>query len=254
MLPSNWNGITVEQYNEINEAPTAKEGLLSFMVFALAVLLDKEIEEVEELTPQEIAEEFKKIRFILKEPEPEKGFNKIGEFTLKPFNKLTFGEAIDGFEILKREENVIEKMAALMFRKTALDQFGNIIFEGRNYDFNERIDFFQTVSVGKACLALHEFKEGNRMIRERYNELFDEPETEEEDEEDEEETEDFEDIERESISTARQKAIEEARKKHGWLMVALDLAKGDATKLEDVFKMSFGYVLNIISIQHETKQ
>lgn len=256
MLPSNWKGVTVAQYNEIKEAPEAKEGLLSFMVWALAVLKDQEVEEVESLTPSEIAEQFEKIKFILTEPKPRETVTKIklGEnvLTLKPMQSISFGEAIDAYEILKNDEGQVEKMAALFYRKTALDEFGNVVFEGRNYNYEEREELFKEVNVNDASTALYLFKELNRAIREKYAELFEEPEPEETD--DDEDDDEEEETERETVQAARQRAIQEARKKHGWLITALSLTNKDYTKLNDVLKMNFGYVLNILAIEHETKE
>lgn len=254
-LPSNWNEITLEQYNEIKDAPERNAGVFSLGAWVLAVLLDEEVEEIEDrLTAVEIAQAFSRIRWILSEPKgklkEEIILNGIS-LKLKPVNKCTFGEAIDVFSSLEKDR-AIEKVAAIFFRRWKLDEWGRVAYEPRGYDLEERIEQMQSVYVGEVCEILNEFKKYNKQIRENYSELFNDPEEDEEREPWEEEEEETE-TEREGYEEQKEKAKREAQKKHGWYLIALRLANNDATKLEDVFRLPFSYVMNILAIEHETR-
>ena len=256
MLPSNWNEITVEQYNEIKEAPERQAGLFSLAPWIIAVLLDKEIEEIEdEWDAVEIAKEFQKVKWILEDPsgrlEEEIELNGIS-YRLKPPKKCTFGEAIDVFNIMDQEK-AIEKTAALFYRRWKLNEWGQIEYEPRGYDLEQRAEIFEALPVGKICEVLNEFKRYNKTIRENYSALFDDAEDEPEEREPWEEEEETEQKEREGFNAKREKQRQEAIKKHGWFLIALDLVKGDATRINEAFKMPFSYVINILSIKHETK-
>lgn len=257
MLPSNWDGITIEQYNEIKEAPERNAGLFSLGAWVIAVLLDKEIEEIEdELSAFEIAKLFRELKWILEEPRgklrEQIEVNGV-EYKLKPINLTTFGEAIDVFSFLEGER-AIEKTAALFYRRWKVDEWGRVVFEPRGYDIEERAENMQALPVGWLCEALNTFKAYNKKIRENYAELFEEPEENEEEEREPWEEEEEETKEREGFEEAKEKARREAQKKHGWFLIALKLAGGDATKLDEVFKLPFAYVMNILAIEHETKQ
>ncbi len=254
-LPKSWDSVTLEQYNEINEAPEKNAGLFSLGAWVLSVLLDCETEEIEEsLTAVELAQKFKQVKWVLDEPrgrlKEEIQLDGIS-YKLKPFKKTTFGEAIDAFKILEGER-VIEKMAALFYRRWKLNEWGHFEYETRGYSEEQRAELFEGFNVGEVCEVVNAFKAFNSGIRERYAELFEEPEPEEEDDREpwhEEEDE----PERETIEDKREKARAEARKKNGWMLLALDLAGNDPTRLDAVFKLPFAYVINILAIRHETK-
>jgi hypothetical protein len=257
MLPSNWDGVTIEQYNEIKEAPERNTGLFSLGAWIIAVLLDKEVEEIEdELSAFEIAKLFRELKWILGEPRgkllEEVELDGIS-YKLKPISKTTYGEAIDVFSLLEKE-GAIEKTAAIFYRRWVVNEWGRVVFEPRGYDLKEREEKLKSFPVGSLCEVLNSFKEYNKKIRENYAELFEEPEEEEGEEREPWEEEEEETKEREGFEDAKEKARREAQKKHGWFLIALKLAGGDATKLEEVFKLPFAYVMNILAIEHETKQ
>ena len=254
-LPNSWNEITVAQYNEIKDSPEKSGGIFSLSAWILAVLLDKEIEEIEdEFSAVEIAEKFKEIKWIFSEPKGKlkQEINLNGSILkLKPINKVTFGEAIDIFELIDKEQ-AIEKTAAIFYRRWRLNDWGNIEFEPRGYNLQERVDQMQDLNVGEICEVLNEFKKFNQTIRENYAEMFEDTD-EEEDEEREPWEEEEEEAGRESYEEKKEQAKKEAQKKHGWFLIALKMANNDPTKLDDVFRLSFAYVMNILAIEFETR-
>lgn len=256
-LPSNWNEITLEQYNEIKDAPERNAGVFSLGAWVLAVLLDEEVEEIEDkFTAVEIAQAFNRVKWILSEPKgklkEEINLNGIS-LKLKPVNKCTFGEAIDTFSAMAKDQ-VIERVASIYFRRWKVDEWEQIVYEPRGYDLEERIEQMQSLYVGEICEVINEFKKYNSTIRENYSELFDDNEDDEEEREPwEEDDEENDETERESYEEKKEKARKEAQKKHGWHLIALKLVNNDATRINDAYKLPFSYVMNILAIEHETR-
>lgn len=257
-LPKNWNNISIDQFAEINEAPERHCGLFSLGAWVLSVLLDCETEELEDnMSAVELAQKFQEIKWVLEEPKgkllPEIVIDEVS-YKLKPFILLSFGEAIDAFSILERESKY-EDMAALLYRKWMLNEWGHVIFEPRGYNEKERAEWFKSFSVGEICEVVNTFKAFNSDLRSRYSELFDDPDPDDKDEDFEpwQESDEEDEEERETMESKREKARAEARKKNGWFLLALDFAGNDPVKLEEVFKLPFAYVINILAIKHEIK-
>lgn len=245
-LPQSWNDITVAQYRELREANASEfSGLVGMMAEVLAILTETEPGDIlSAYRPRKIREFYAKVEFIHRPPNP-KLRHEIGEYRYKGTTGLTLGEYID--LLSWNESSKGEYFAALLYRKTRQGSWGETEMEPRVYDLEERAREFDDMTISQVWGCVNDFRAFNERLREAFKDIFPMPDA------DEEEPEEESKAERRTISSMRDQAREEARKRHQWQKLVHDLCDGDITKRTEVLKTPVIYVFNVLGMQHDLK-
>ena len=243
-LPHSWKDITVEGFKELKSIDTAELGFFGAQLERFCILagIDSDDDRIEDIPISVLNKYIAKPQFLNLEPSLQVR-NKVSEFTLMPFTKLTLGAYID---IDKWLENPIEnfnKIIAVLYRRTRENEWGEIEYEPYRYDINKRAELFEYIYIEDVYAAYIEFVKFRNNIIERYKFLFD---TDEEGELTEEESEG---LEQEYINDLNEylKKLEE-KKKFAWQDLAYKLAGEDITKMRDVLELPVIMVFNTLAM------
>lgn len=247
-LPENWSQVSLETYLEIRRISGEDfKGVTSLMVEVLSIVSGEDSEVIADMKVKEIKKLYDKVAFVQEQPRIRvcKEITVAGQkFRFKGMG-LTLGEYID---LVGWNEGEIKAdlMAAALYRKTKKGRWGETVWEPRDYDLRERADLFLDLPVSQVWGVVNEFREFNVMIREKYGDLFPEPETEEPEEAEA-------GVKRRTIGSQHNEAKERARKLHQWQKLVHDLCGGDITKRLEVLRTPVIYVFNIMGMNHDLK-
>lgn len=248
-LPKSWSDITVELYAELQQVRAENfKGVTGMMVEVLSILSGEDVEVIEEMPTRRIKKLYDSVAFIQSPPRvrPAREFDLNGLQLRYKGMGLTLGEYID---LVGWNTGIVqaEYIAATLYRRVRLGDWGEDLFEPRVYDLEERATAFAAMPVSKVWGCVNDFRDFNTMIREKYGELFpsEEPEEDEGDEPKEN---------RRTIGSQANEAKERARKLHQWQKLVHDLCGGDITKRSEVLKTPVIYVFNTMGMTHDLKE
>lgn len=251
-LPKKWSDISLETYLEIRAINAAEfQGMSRMMVETLSILSGESVEEIDELEVKQIKKLYESVRFVNDTPRA-KVQNSIeleGESLFYKGMGLTLGEYIDllGWNSGEIKADLI---AALLYRRTRINEWGEVEFQPRNYNVSERAEKIRGLSVAHVWGCVNAFRDFNTMIREKYGDLFPEPEQGEiEGEEEEKKV-----SKRRTIGEQKHEAKEKALQTHQWIKFVDDLCGGDITKRDEVLRTPVIYVFNIMGMKHDLKE
>lgn len=214
--------------------------MFNYQIDVLCTLLDLYPEDFDDITLEELEELLLEVKFI--RDEPNKFYkNTIGEFKLKPFNKITLGEFISLEAYFS--DNYIEKLlniVAILYRRVRVNEWGDEILEPYNYHSNDRLDWFLDFPITDVYGLLPEYIKFREGIMEQYKNLM---------------TESYEDdFELDSNMDAEDlKAVEEEKKqqKWGWEQLIWSLCNEDLTKFNAVCELPLILVFNFLGMKKE---
>jgi hypothetical protein len=195
---------------------------------------------LDHLAIEELDELLIEVKFI--RDEPPKNYNKkIGNFTLKPFNKITLGEFISLEAYFS--DNYIEKLLniiAILYRRVRVNEWGDEILEPYNFNSNDRLDWFLDFPITEVYGLLPEYIKFRDGIIEQYKNLM---------------TESYEDdFEIDSNMDAEDlKTVEEEKKQKKWAWESLiwHLCNEDLTKFNAVCELPLILVFNFLGMKKE---
>jgi len=234
-LPSSWDDILVDQYIELrgldNELP-----YFDLMLETISIVTDTDIDELEELSFNELVAIEKKLVWLTSEPS-KNVTQTIDKYHYKGLDNLTLGEFIDLNHYFS--ENFVEELptiAAILYRQTKLNEWNETIIEPYEYDPRNRRDLFMEVGIVQIYGIITSFLEYKSNFEETYANLF-KPDLSDEDTDglDEE--------------TKRDIAEEERLDKFSWERLIYSLTDGDITKTDKVLNLSVVYVFNVLSMK-----
>lgn len=241
-LPTNWDEVLLDQFILIKsidpEAPfyTRQHEIL-------AILTDTTVDDPlwDDLDITALTAHIKSLNWICQEPSTNL-VNTIGDLRVIQIDKLTLGEWIDLEHYFQDYYANLATIAAILYRKTRVDEWGNTIWQSHaSYPISERANGFMEEPVTKFYPLIKYYLDFKTMIMETYIELFS-PQV-ELDEGDY--VPDEEDIEQEKI--------EAINNKWSWETVLHTLSGGDITKYDALTSMPLIFILNQLSFRREMK-
>jgi hypothetical protein len=129
---SSWKQITINQYSDVTSLVASEySSLLEFKCHYLSILYDCEIEDIENLTVDELTD-VSNLPFLSKLPTEVN--SKVYDFELIPFNKLTLGQFID----LENFITDVSKVSAIIYHRPN---------EQYNYDIKARANIMNDLSM-----------------------------------------------------------------------------------------------------------
>lgn len=252
-FPRNWNDINVYQYQEIRLAKNKySSGDLTSSELVLEVLSI-----LEDTTPDDEKyyaldyddfEEIKKhLGWVFNEPVAK--VPSIHGFTSKDMNKLTVGEFIDVEHFVEQglDEN-LHIIGAILFKKTKIDEWDNLIEEPYIYDIYVRGEQVLDWTITDTLYVIDQYLTFKKSFMESYGNLFNEDLNESEDTQDTSEL-----TGRDKILAKKEELEEKAKSKWSWENLLWNLCGEDITKMEAVFQTSLILTFNIMSMKHVTK-
>jgi hypothetical protein len=193
----------------------------------------------DDVDTSELSDIMKSLKWV--STEPTTNFSKsIGDYKCIDINTIAFGEFID-IDYLFSEDYLgnLNKICSILYRKTKLDEWGNIIYEPYGkYDLDLRKNEFDELPIISVYGIIKLYRDFKINIESAYENIF-EPNFDDLDDEEEEEI--YDDEEREAIKD------DEVLKHWGWENVIYKLADGDVTKYDDITALPLVFVLNQLS-------
>jgi hypothetical protein len=236
-LPKQWSDVTVEQFIEIAKIDKSL-GPWHYNSEVLYILTGEDIDDIDIDECTQIVSKFK---WALSQPST-KYKHELLEMQIKPLTKLCLYEYID-LDYFFTENYVynIDKICAILFRKSKVNEWGEVILEPYEYDLNTRADLFLDLPITDVYGLINEFLKFRDNFLKVYSNLFGEGETE---------------------LTAEQKAEltpdelkeEEDNKKNSkwsWERMIYGLTNSDITKSEAVGALPLTYVFNMLGMKKE---
>lgn len=238
-LPKTWNQITIETFIELRTL-SDEDGVFNYQIDVLCTLLDCYPEDFDDITLDELEELLLEVKFI--RDEPYKIYKSvIGNFKLKPLNKITLGEFISLEAYFS--ENYIEKLPniiAILYRRFRVNEWGDEVLESYNYHSSDRLDWFLDFPITDVYGLLPEYVKFREGIIDQYKNLM---------------TESYEDdFEIDSEMDAEEiKAVEEEKKqkKWAWEQLIWALCNEDLTKFNAVCELPLILVFNFLGMKKE---
>lgn len=225
-----WNEVTVQQFIEIKGVEKDPLASIDRDLHIFSILLDKDIEELEEMDYGMLKQMGKDYAFLQTEPS-KKVISKVGEYTYKGFKDLTLGEYIDLCFFMGSISEYLPNALGLVYR---------LENEPYNYDVKKRSELFLNLSINLFYGVITDFISFKDSFEETYKELFvqevegDEPE--ELDEEDKKQ------IKEEQLALS-----------WGWERLVYSLCQGDLTRYEKVLELPLYFVFNMLSMKKDLR-
>jgi len=234
-LPQSWDDILVDQYIELrgldNELP-----YFDLMLETISIVTDTDIDELEELSFNELVSIEKQLVWLTSEPSKNIS-QKIDKYHYKGLDNLTLGEFIDLNHYFSESfVNELPTIVAILYRQTKLNKWNETIIEPYEYDPRNRRELFMEVGIVQIYGIIGSFLEYKSNFEETYANLF-KPDLSDED---------IDDLDEE---TKREIAEEERLDKFSWERLIYSLTDGDITKTDKVLNLSVVYVFNVLSMK-----
>lgn len=219
-----WSQIDTELYIELFHLQSEGLSPTEYWLEVVSILLDRDVEELEELDPSEFIQLKKQVAWISFEP-PRETVPHLNGHKLIPFNKLSLGQLVDlnMFVTTAPPLEVIHKVNAILYGATS-------------ENFETMQELVKSQPISPMYTALTDFLQYRSKLLENYSELFDTPD---ELEEGEEETEEDKQV--------------NVYNKWAWQKMIYDLADGDIVKAKQVTDLPHIMCFNWLLMQKELK-
>lgn len=236
-IANSWDETFVDQYIALKDITS--QGFYESRLEVLSILSDtlSDDDMWQDMFESELSNMISNLGWLKREPTQD--FSKeIDGLSIIDINTLKFGEFID-LEYYFNENyiNNLPTICAILYRKTKVDEWSNIIYEPYNYDITKRSKLFYELPITKVYGVIKYYLDFKKNITSQYDYIF-EPIFDEEDIEGDNEY-DEEDIEQEKA--------EELNKKWGWERVLYNLANEDITKYDSILEMPVIFIFNQLS-------
>ena len=234
-LPNSWNDILVDQYIELRGLDDSLS-YFDLMLETISIVTDTDIDELEELSFNELADIERQLTWLTSEPSKQITTELHG-YTYKGFDDLKLGEFIDLNHFFS--ENFVENLptiCAILYRQTKQNEWNETIIEPYEYDPKNRIGLFMEVGITQVYGIIGSFLEYKSNFEQTYANLF-KP--------------DLSDEPVEELDEETKKEIEEEERldKFSWERLIYSLTDGDITKTDKVLSLPVVYVFNVLSMK-----
>ena len=233
-LPKQWSQISVSQFLELNRL-SSEDGLFNYKIDVLCILTDKDVSYFEELELNELSELTKQIKWLQSDPS-RRYKNKLDNYVLKPFSKLTLGEFIDLEHYFSN--NYLEHFChilALLYRRTSKNIYGDDIIEPYEYSPRDRLDWYLDYKITDVYGLIPEYLKYRENFTNTYTNLLVDVVA------DDEVLDDAEEI--------KDQKREQEKQKFAWESTIMALCNDDLSKFNDILDMSVVLVFNILGMK-----
>lgn len=238
-LPKSWNDIDVIEFKEITELNSIQE-VFTREVEVLATLMGVPTSELEDYDISEVSDLLADIKFI--KSEPSKAYKHvIDEFTFKPLSKLTVGEFIDiEYFVSKNQIANICQIAAILYRKTTTNEWGELVYEPYKFSPIERAHIFDDYCINDIYGIVPEYLSYRTTFMEQYRPLFQDDSDSQEDDS-------------QPMSSQEAKEIQEEKSaiKWSWERLIYTICNEDLTKFDEVTNLSLVLTFNMLAMKKE---
>ena len=233
-LPQQWNQISVSQFLELNSL-NSEDGLLNYQIDVLSALTDSNISDFEDLDIDELGELAKEIKWVQSEPS-RRYKNKIDNYVLKPYSKLSLGEFIDLEHYFSN--NYLDHFChilALLYRRTSKNVYGDDIIEPYEYSPRDRLDWYLDYPITDVYGLIPEYIKYRENFTNTYTNLLSDVVP------DDEVLEDADEI--------KEQKREQQRQKFAWESTIMALCNDDLSKFNSILEMPVVLVFNILGMK-----
>jgi hypothetical protein len=233
-LPQQWNQISVSQFLELNSL-NSEDGLLNYQIDVLSALTDSNISDFEDLDIDELGELAKEIKWVQSEPS-RRYKNKIDNYVLKPYSKLSLGEFIDLEHYFSN--NYLDHFChilALLYRRTSKNVYGDDIIEPYDYSPRDRLDWYLDYPITDVYGLIPEYIKYRENFTNTYTNLLSDVVP------DDEVLEDADEI--------KEQKREQQRQKFAWESTIMALCNDDLSKFNSILEMPVVLVFNILGMK-----
>ena len=244
-LPSNWNLITINQYQELRELGEEELSGTSLVLEQLAVLLDTDTEdpELDDLTIDELFEAIEKLQFLSADP-PANSTKIDIDYEPIEFKDLSLGEFIDLEHFMTDPIGNVKIILSIIFKKTGVDEWFNKTYEPYIYDINNRAEEFGDIPVTVGMYWIKKYRTWKEEFIKIHENLFEDPDTGKEVEEENEELSGL-----DKIKLQQELKLQQNMSKFSWERTIYGLANGDITKFSEVFSQKLILVFNVLGMK-----
>ena len=238
-LPTTWSNISVSQYAELKGLDASSfDSAFDYNLEMLSILTDTDINDIEDLDFDEMTAIISELSWINREPN--RPINrKISDLHYIGFQHLKVGEFIDlEYYFTNNYHKHLTEICAVVYRKSKLDEWGNVVFEPYTYDLNDRKVLFNELPCTDVYGIVKDYILFRDNFMNAYINLFQEPATDEIEE-------DLTDEDKEEI------AKEDQLNKWSWEKTLYILANEDITRIDDVLNMNLIFAFNMLSMKTE---
>jgi len=234
-LPSSWNDILVDQYIELRGLDDSLS-YFDFMLETISIVTDTDIDELEELSFNELTEIEKQLVWLTSEPSKQIT-RELNGYTYKGLNDLKLGEFIDLNHFFS--ENFVTNLptiCAILYRQTKLNEWNETITEPYEYDPRNRSGLFMEVPITSVYGIIPTFLEYKENFENTYATLF-KPDLSDED------------ISELDEETKKEIEEEERLDQFSWERVILTLCQDLNVTPDEALNMSVTFVFNMLSMK-----
>jgi hypothetical protein len=218
----------VEQFLEIRRL-SSEDGMFNYQIDVLSALTDSDISEFEELDIDELTVLTEQIKWINSEPS-KRYKNKLDNYVLKPFTKISLGEFIDLEHYFSN--NYLDHFChilALLYRRTSKNVYGDDIIEPYNYSPSDRLDWYLDYKITDVYGLIPEYLKYRENFTNTYTNLLV-------------------DVLDDADEIKEQKR-EKEQQKFAWESTIMALCNDDLSKFNDILDMSAVLVFNILGMK-----
>ena len=233
-MPQQWSQISVSQFLELNSL-SSEDGIFNYHIDVLSALTDSDISYFEELELNELSELTKQIKWLQSDPS-RRYKNKLDNYVLKPFSKLTLGEFIDLEHYFSN--NYLDHFChilALLYRRTSKNVYGDDIIEPYDYSPRDRLDWYLDYPITDVYGLIPEYLKYRENFTNTYTNLLVDVVT------DDEVLEDADEI--------KEQKREQQKQKFAWESTIMALCNDDLSKFNSILEMPVVLVFNILGMK-----
>jgi len=235
-LPKHWSQITIEQFIEIRSL-NIEDGTLQHNTELLSILSDLPLEHFDDMELDELQDITKELTWMNSEPS-KRYQHQLGKFKLKPFVDITLGEFItlEGFvtdDYIKNLRNI----CAILYRKTSIDEWGNVITEPYIFKSSERVHLFDDYPITSVFGLIPEYLQFRQSFLDSHANLM---------------TESFDDDEEiDDPEERKEKEQEMKSSKWGWEQLIWTMSNGDLSKFDAITDTKLVLIFNFLAMRKE---
>jgi hypothetical protein len=224
----------VEQFLEIRRL-SSEDGIFDYQIDVLCILTDKDVSYFEELDIDDLSKLIRQLKWI--ETEPSKRYkNKLDNYILKPFTKISLGEFIDlEYYFSNNYLDHFCHILALLYRRTSKNVYGDDIIEPYNYSPSDRLDWYLDYKITDVYGLISEYIKFRENFTNTYTNLLVDVVA------DNEVLEDADEI--------KEQKREQEKQKFAWESTIMALCNDDLSKFNDILDMSAVLVFNILGMK-----
>lgn len=251
-IPKDWSEVFIDQFKELDSIDLEMyDTIHSLQLERLAILSDTSSDDEvwDDMDVRFLNKIITDLKFL--STKPSTFVNKTildGELSLIDFNNITFGEFIDlEYYITKGENKNIDLIASILYKKTKIGEWGEIIFEPYSVvNLTDRAKIIEeNCKLTDIYGAINAFKDWREAFLDTYKSMF-QPNIED----------DYDEVEMNEEELEELRQIEEEERKmaeYGWQRMLITLSDSDLVKMESYLSLGIIFIFNMLSVKNFLK-